>query len=313
MRNRKILCLSFFCSLLAAMSLSAQATRTWVSGIGDDANPCTRTAPCRTFEGALARTAACGEISVMDAGGFGTVTITKSVTIDGSGTNASILNGGGLTGIVVNLAASDSCNTVVLRNLSIQGGGQPSSVGLAGIRFIGSVVATNLIVQHVAIVHQQRGIDVQPGITNHRLFLKDVDVDRTTVHGIHVRPDAGKLVRLHFHDVRSRGSLGDGLQLANNIQGTIHQSQFEANGNNGVNAASNSVFVTLTDTVMANNLTNGLLNSALATVIDGCTMAGNLGSGAFNNSGAGLYSKNNNGIALNSTDVTGTITVIPPR
>lgn len=312
MRNRNVLCLSFFCSLLVTMSLSAQSTRTWVSGIGDDANPCTRTAPCRTFEGALARTAACGEISVMDAGGFGTVTITKSVTIDGSGTNASILNGGGMTGIVVNLAASDSCNTVVLRNLSIQGGGSPSSVGLAGIRFTGAV-ATNLFVQHVAIAHQQRGIDVQPGVPNHRLFLKDVDVDRTTVHGIHVRPDAGKLVRLHFHDVRSRGSAGDGLHLANNTQGTINQSQFEANNGNGVIAASNSVFVTLAETVMANNLTNGLANYSPATVIDGCTIAGNLGSGAFNNSGAGLYSNGTNRIALNSTDVTGSIVVIPPR
>jgi hypothetical protein len=63
----------------------AQATRTWVSGVGDDANPCSRTAPCKTFAGAISKTAPCGEISVLDPGGFGAVTITKSITINGTG------------------------------------------------------------------------------------------------------------------------------------------------------------------------------------------------------------------------------------
>src|ERR1041385_4496677 len=69
----------------------AQATRTWVSGVGDDANPCSRTAPCKTFAGAISKTASAGEISVLDPGGFGAVTITKSITINGDGTLAGIL------------------------------------------------------------------------------------------------------------------------------------------------------------------------------------------------------------------------------
>src|SRR5882724_11080869 len=60
---------------------NAQATRTWVSGVGDDANPCSRTAPCKTFAGAISKTAGGGEINVLDPGGFGGVTITKSITI----------------------------------------------------------------------------------------------------------------------------------------------------------------------------------------------------------------------------------------
>src|SRR5205807_4349167 len=64
-----------------AASASAQATRTWVSGVGDDANPCSRTAPCKTFPGAISKTAAGGEINCLDPGGFGGVTITKSITI----------------------------------------------------------------------------------------------------------------------------------------------------------------------------------------------------------------------------------------
>src|SRR5579875_1175658 len=79
----------------------AQATRTWVSGVGDDVNPCSRTAPCKTFAGAISKTAAGGEIDVLDPGGFGTVTITKAITIDGGGTMASIL-ASGTNGINVN-------------------------------------------------------------------------------------------------------------------------------------------------------------------------------------------------------------------
>src|ERR1700683_5576767 len=69
-------------ALLFAAPASAQATRTWVSGVGDDANPCSRTAPCKTFAGAISKNATAGEIDCLDPGGFGALTITKSITID---------------------------------------------------------------------------------------------------------------------------------------------------------------------------------------------------------------------------------------
>lgn len=69
--------------LLGSSLLSAQASRTWVSGVGDDANPCSRTAPCKTFAGAISKTIAGGEIDALDPSGFGAVTITKAITIDG--------------------------------------------------------------------------------------------------------------------------------------------------------------------------------------------------------------------------------------
>src|SRR5574339_373052 len=81
--------------------LHAQATRTWVSGVGDDANPCSRTAPCKTFAGAISKTATAGEINVLDPGGFGAVTITKSITIDGAGAQASIL-AANTNGVIIN-------------------------------------------------------------------------------------------------------------------------------------------------------------------------------------------------------------------
>src|SRR3954454_8693813 len=121
----------FAIPLLAAASAQAQ-TRTWVSGVGDDLNPCSRTAPCKTFAGAISKTAAGGEINCLDPGGFGTVTITKSITIDCVGTMGSIL-GAGTNGVNVNDSATATPGSIVvnLKNLSING----ASTGLIGINF----------------------------------------------------------------------------------------------------------------------------------------------------------------------------------
>src|SRR5437764_7609845 len=84
---------AFFASIILALASlgHAQATRTWVSGVGDDLNPCSRTAPCKTFAGALPKTVTGGEIDALDPGGFGPVIISKSITIDGTGVLAGIL------------------------------------------------------------------------------------------------------------------------------------------------------------------------------------------------------------------------------
>lgn len=114
--------------VLFASNVWAQATRTWVSGVGDDANPCSRTAPCRTFAGAISKTVAGGEINALDPGSYGALTITKAITIDGGGTFASIF-ASGTDGIVVSAGPSDQVN---LRNLTVNGGG----TGLNGVRFM---------------------------------------------------------------------------------------------------------------------------------------------------------------------------------
>src|SRR6186997_3457206 len=112
--------------------VQAQATRTWVSGVGDDVNPCSRTAPCKTFAGAISKTAAGGEIDCLDPGGFGTVTITKSITIDGTkGAGFGSILASGTNGVNVNDSATATPNTinVYLKNLSING----ASTGLVGV------------------------------------------------------------------------------------------------------------------------------------------------------------------------------------
>ncbi len=147
----------FLCAallILASPAAHAQATRTWVSGVGDDVNPCSRTAPCKTFAGAISKTAAGGEIDVIDPGGYGAVTITKSITIDGGGTMASIL-ASGTNGINVNAGASD---VIILRNLSINGAG--TTLGLNGVNML---AGRKLIVENCTIENfSQSAISIAP-------------------------------------------------------------------------------------------------------------------------------------------------------
>src|SRR5687768_3375348 len=114
--------------LVVASAAQAQATRTWVSGVGDDVNPCSRTAPCKTFAGAISKTAVGGEINCLDPGGFGAVTITKSMTIDCHYTEGGALAGG--NGIVVNdalSAAGPNTAVVMIRGLDIFGVNPPTN------------------------------------------------------------------------------------------------------------------------------------------------------------------------------------------
>jgi hypothetical protein len=129
-RSAGIIAAMLLAALYMATPASAQATRTWVSGVGDDANPCSRTAPCKTFAGAISKTAAGGAIDVLDPGGFGAVTITKSITIRSDYVEAGVLVSG-TNGIVVNVLSTDS---VVLEGLDIEGLG----TGLNGVNITGA-------------------------------------------------------------------------------------------------------------------------------------------------------------------------------
>jgi hypothetical protein len=147
----------------AAAPASAQATRTWVSGVGDDANPCSRTAPCKTFAGAISKTAPAGEINVLDPGGFGAVTITKAITIRSDHIEAGVLVSG-TNGIVVAAGATD---TVVLEGLDIEGLG----TGINGVNIISGL---NTFILRCAIRHfAQNGVNMTSNTTGARAFIRD--------------------------------------------------------------------------------------------------------------------------------------------
>jgi hypothetical protein len=117
-------------ALLHINPAAAQATRTWVSGVGDDANPCSRTAPCKTFAGAISKTATGGEINCLDPGGFGAVTITKSITISCPSTGTAGVLAAGTNGIIINTPANAE---VLLEGLDIEGFGNGTTPGITGV------------------------------------------------------------------------------------------------------------------------------------------------------------------------------------
>ena len=176
--------------VLTSAAAQAQATRTWVSGVGDDANPCSRTAPCKTFAGAISKTAINGEINCLDPGGFGAVTITKSITIDCHEVYASIL-ASGTNAIVISIAPgnpSDPLQTVRIRNLNLNGTGGGTRSGLNGIRivqaqmvFIEDVLATDFV---------QRGISDERNVDG-RLNVINTILRNNGGAGIVVSPSSG--------------------------------------------------------------------------------------------------------------------------
>ncbi|HEX8501566.1 MAG TPA: right-handed parallel beta-helix repeat-containing protein [Pyrinomonadaceae bacterium] len=202
----------FFVLLTFVLTLSAvahaQASRTWVSGVGDDVNPCSRTAPCKTFAGAISKTAVNGEIDALDPGGFGTVTITKSITIDGAGTHASILNAG-IGGVTVNYdlftAVGEIRKTVRLRNLSLNG----FDTGTSGVRIVGGAASagSEVFVENCVIDGNYAGTG--RGISDERggggeLFVTGTTVRNMLGTGIVVIPANNGATRLDaaISDVR---------------------------------------------------------------------------------------------------------------
>lgn len=162
---RALFCLTaLFVAFVGLVSpCSAQATRTWVSGVGDDANPCSRTAPCKTFAGAISKTASQGEINVIDPGGFGAVTITKAITIRSDHVEAGVLVSG-TNGIVVSAGPTD---TVVLNGLDLDGVG----TGLNGVNVISG--ATTYIINCAIRRFTQNGVNVVSSTTGSRVVIKD--------------------------------------------------------------------------------------------------------------------------------------------
>jgi hypothetical protein len=297
------LALAALVSFAFAASASAQATRTWVSGVGDDVNPCSRTAPCKTFAGAISKTAAGGEISVLDPGGFGAVTITKSITIDGNGAVSSILSAG-TNGVVINAAATD---TVILRNLSINGAG----TGLNGIRILQAAAVQ--IVSCTIERFSAYGIDIQP--TSHaQVSIVDTVVTQNvgaTGGGVLVQPGPGALAALTVERSQlDRNRIG--LLVADRGSAVVRGSTASANTNFGFLARSTSAQaeLDLEDSVAANNTGAGIRSEgALALVrLSNVTTTGNA-KGLLSVSGGQLLSYGNNRNSGNTIDnaPTGTI------
>jgi len=237
--------------LLGASLMSSQATRTWVSGVGDDANPCSRTAPCKTWAGAISKTANGGEIDALDPGGFGALTITKSITLDGGGGQVASTLVSGTNGIVVQAGVND---VVTIRNIRINGLTQSGNGGLNGIRWLSGKA---LHIEHCSIFgFNTSGIDLEPS-GGGKAFIDDTT---STDNGF-----AGLLVQ------------GGALTSVE-----VYRSRFYDNGNHGVWASSNSS-IAVTDSDSSGNPGEGFLAFAPAG-----TAELNVSNSSANNNGTGV-------------------------
>jgi hypothetical protein len=278
-----------FVLLLQAAPVHAQATRTWVSGVGDDANPCSRTAPCKTFAGAISKTALNGEINCLDPGGFGAVTITKSITIDCHEIFASILNSG-TNGINIPFdsfnAALDIRKTVRLRNLNLNG----ANTGVIGIRITGGAVVTQGVVVVEDCLIDGNFAGAAAGISDDRVNGGELYVSATTIrntgqNGIAINSGAGAGSRIDvaLDNVRVQNSTF-GVVVSNAARVMINRSVFTGNSQAGVAAQG---------------------PGAAAEVNFNNSVSSNNGVGFINGGGTVTIRLSNSDIAFNSTAFTG--------
>ena len=275
-----------------ALQAHAQASRTWVSGVGDDANPCSRTAPCKTFAGALSRTAPNGEINVLDSAGYGAVTITKAITINGEGANASILSA--LTnGINVAAGASD---TVILRHIEINGVGN----GIHGINFISG---GTLVVDHVVVYGvTQNGISFTPPASS-RLVVNDSIFRDNGGSGIQVTPGGSGAANVTLDHVTLNNN-ARGIRIDDNSRVFIARSMASFNTNNGfvANGVARVVEVTIESSTTYANGAAGVFSGGLSTVrISRVNSSGNPNGLVVSGTGQ-IVSAGNNAIIGNTTN-----------
>jgi len=305
-------------SLSITVVANAQATRTWVSGVGDDANPCSRTAPCKTFAGAISKTARNGEIDAIDPGGFGAVTITKSITIDGGGTFAAILSSG-VNGVIVNITdfVNDPLAVVTLRNLSINGAG----TGLDGVKWLSG---KKLNIENVEIFgfngSPGRAIEVQ-GSASTTMFLS---VNHCSIYnnlgtGIAIIPSAsplptitGDIFNTFIGSEGSASSAASAVFVGNNAKVSIRSSELVdhlfAGAVDTTSTTAASVFID--DCNIARNQ-KGVTVAGLSTVRLSRTVIQGNSTAGFTIGGSGVISTfGDNRLADNGANV-GALTNVP--
>jgi hypothetical protein len=292
---------AFVFLLLSATLVSAQATRTWVSGVGDDANPCSRTAPCKTWAGAIAKTAPGGEIDALDPGGFGALTITKSITLDGGGGQVASVLVAGTNGITV---AAQSNDVVTIRNLRLDGllgnGTNSGNAGLTGISFLSGKV---LNIENVNIFgFNTAGISANLGAAA-SLSISNTVIENTGTctpascgsgvgDGIFVASSSG-LIKVQITDSAVFASSNNGIEAGANSRIVVHHSKVENSGASGITASASSSQATISFSDVDFNV-NGLTATAGGSAnVAFSNFAYNTSCG-LNNSGGSLASFGNN-------------------
>jgi hypothetical protein len=300
----KLLVIAIFMFAFASIA-QAQATRTWVSGVGDDANPCSRTAPCKTFAGAISKTATGGEIDCLDPGGFGAVTITKSITIDGTtGAGFGSILASLVNGVIVNGVAGSNGSKVILKNLSINGVGN----GLDGIRYLAGQSLTVEGCQIFGFTGQ--GIDAASLADNSQLIVTNTKFNSIAAEGIRLQTSAGQATAM------IEGSLfqkcATGVFFGERTRGAVRNSVFSHNTNGLVSTAptTNDSQVNI-DNCLFTYGSVGIQAGAGATVLRVTRSTIVQNSTGINLTGGSAFSNGNNAVLGNTGGETFTGAVIP--
>ena len=229
-----------------ASSASAQATRTWVSGVGDDANPGSRIAPCKTFAGVISKTTEKGVISVLDPGSFGIVTIDKSITIDGGGMEGSIL-GSGFNGVVIDAEADD---VVILRNLSFVGlDNSPVAVKIVNA---GAVYLENCRIEGF----QQGVVETTSATTGTQIFLRECLIQECTGEGVSLAPAVGAASAALLENTRIEGC-GSGVTVADRGRAVLNNCTIAFNMADGVKKVGKGVIESYKNNRIVGNTPDG--------------------------------------------------------
>jgi hypothetical protein len=262
-RIRSAFNITVVCALLltGASLAHAQATRTWVSGVGDDVNPCSRTAPCKTWAGAISKTATNGEIDALDPGGYGAVTITKSIWLDGTGTYASIL-ASATTGVIVSLTASpDPVKMVRLRAISINGAGGGTRSGIRGI----NVTTLNATPPRLALDDVIIDNFVNEGIlfnsNGGNLTINRSMIRNNGTAGLRVDSNGANLVFVTIGNSQFDHNVQEGVRFEDAVRGTMNFSSSSNNGFHGVTVISTTASqLEVANSTIANNAQNGIFS-----------------------------------------------------
>jgi hypothetical protein len=291
--------------MLQSLAANAQATRTWVSGVGDDVNPCSRTAPCKTFAGAISKTAASGTINCIDPGGFGAVTITKTITIDCSGTFGSIL-AAGTNGVNVTTAGI----TVILRNIDISGAGS----GLIGLNITnGDSVHLENVTINGFLSGSASGIRLAPANVTTSLFINNVSILNNGL-GVSIGPSGSGKANVYMNRTEIRdNSSGMRISGAGNTGGNrvgLVQSAVTGNVGDGLvitapPGAGISTIMISESSVMNNGATGILVdgNNAYAIVCCSNITGNNIGFAVTTNGNLLSYGNNNNNLNITSNGI----------
>lgn len=304
-------------TLAMCMAAQAQASRTWVSGVGDDLNPCSRTAPCKTWAGAFSKTAINGEIDALDPGGYGTLTVTKSITIEGTtGAGFGATLASSTNGFVINIAvsANDPLRTVRLRNLSINGTGLSGTVGtrtgLNGVRVASTSAANTVVFVENSLITDfgNRGISFE-STSGGKLYVTDTTVRNCAASGVVVLPASGStLISASLDNVRILGNGSSGLVADSGSRVSISHSIVDGNLNGVVaEASAGTAELNVSDCIINHN-TTGILAGPGSVVIRLSDSSVQNNSTGVNVSSGTVVTYGNNRINGNTTDVSGLLT-----